>query len=236
MRYQIKNQLAFSASAVCLFATAASLVHAADDCGHKTIQHACTGNQTRIRMDIQENVAVNEIKGSASPVTLALLFTDLRDNPTCTRSGETVTWNHSYTNDYKVSAAHTTGVGIEVSVGTPQWSPIAVEAKAKAESSITLTGELSRSQTFSVGGSSTFSIRCEWHKVEVFHRVRKGTATQDFATKVWCSAGNPPNNDAVWNECNRKTITAVCNGTSDTEVKHTGGSYNCDCPPEQGDM
>jgi len=212
---------------------AASLAQAApNDCGHTTTQHTCTGGQTRIRMDLQENVAVSEIKGSASPVALTLLFTDTRTNPTCTRTNETVTWNHSYTNDYKVSAAYSTGIGVEVGVGTPTWSPIAAEAKAKAESSITLTGELVRSQTFSVGGASDFSIRCQWHKVEVFHRVRSGTATQDFATKTWCSVGSPP--DAVWNQCDQRTITAVCNGTSDTEVKHTDGSYNCDCPPEQG--
>lgn len=224
---------------ICLVLTSGALLAAGTalaqprDCGHTTTQHPCSGGQTRIRMDIQENVPVSEIKGSASPVTLALLFTDERSNPTCTRSNETVSWSHTYTNDYKVSAAFSTGMGAEVGVGTPRWSPVVAEAKVKAESSITITGELARAQSFTVEGSTSFSLRCQWHKVEVFHRVRKGTATQDFATKVWCLTGSPAANDSAWNECHQKTITAVCNGTTDTFVRHSDGSYNCDCPPDE---
>ena len=211
---------------------AASLV-LATDCGHPPKMHTCTDGQTRIRMDIQEDVPVSEITSSSSLGVPALVSTVTDDNPTCTWSTVSRTWSTTYTNGYKVGAALQNGASAEVTVGTPKWTPIAAQAKIQASSSVTITGELQRDESHTDGDSVSIRNRCALHTVKVFRTIKNGVAQQTFADRVTCNIQDQSN--PLTTECNVRVINAKSDGTREIYYQHSETPYNCDCPPDQGD-
>jgi len=184
--------------------------------------HKCTGGLWRLRVLVELDLAFLPPTETTTMPVAVTLFEDTRTNNTDHVTHETITWNKTYTNDYTVTMGATAGVEGEVKVAVGTWPPVVTEAKFKAMSGVSITDKTSKTDTFTVAGTSMFDLKpCDWVKYTVTWATVTATVTQPISDRTTC-------NNQSWNapqttDCNVRYIRAVNTGTQIINGTSTGG-------------